>query len=328
MTEKSQKNRTGADSPATIKTNRMNALSTISILSAWIGLTILNISDSTTAKQVATLFGLVAVGTIVIAVVCHVRTAIGLQVREASTPTSGTRDIGSIPPEQGTARRTAQGREAAAQPPTPSYGTGEISPISAPVGSKPLEGMSFALTGKMPVKRAKMECLIEYFGGTVHKRIRKDTDFLVVGESREVSGKESKANRWNTPTLDVAELAKMIGITYYDIRDRYFEVVPAEVAGARIMSENTRREVRQYNKVAGEQRTLLKSFMEMRPDITLPHPVQVIVSTGDEMELATIDRLKFNQVGDYILYSTDGEALYLDDLRDCSVSDIIGVLAA
>lgn len=306
----------------------MNALSTISIVSAWIGLTILNISDSTTAKQVATLFGLVAVGTIVIAVVCHVRTAIGLQVREASTPTSGTRDIGSIPPEQGTARRTAQGREAAAQPPTPSYGTGEISPISAPVGSKPLEGMSFALTGKMPVKRAKMECLIEYFGGTVHKRIRKDTDFLVVGESREVSGKESKANRWNTPTLDVAELAKMIGITYYDIRDRYFEVVPAEVAGARIMSENTRREVRQYNKVAGEQRTLLKSFMEMRPDITLPHPVQVIVSTGDEMELATIDRLKFNQVGDYILYSTDGEALYLDDLRDCSVSDIIGVLAA
>lgn len=306
----------------------MNALSTISIVSAWIGLTILNISDSTTAKQVATFFGLVAVGTIVIAVVCHVRTAIGLQVREASAPTSGTRGIGSITPEQGTARRTAQGREAAAQPPTPSYGTGEISPISAPVGSKPLEGMSFALTGKMPVKRAKMECLIEYFGGTVHKRIRKDTDFLVVGESREVSGKESKANRWNTPTLDVAELAKMIGITYYDIRDRYFEVVPAEVAGARIMSENTRREVRQYNKVAGEQRTLLKSFMEMRPDITLPHPVQVIVSTGDEMELATIDRLKFNQVGDYILYSTDGEALYLDDLRDCSVSDIIGVLAA
>lgn len=306
----------------------MNALSTISILSAWIGLTILNISDTPTAKQVATLFGLVAVCTIVIAVVCHVRTAIGLQVREASAPTSGTRGIGSIPPEQGTARRTAQGREAAAQLPTPSYGTGEISPISAPVGSKPLEGMSFALTGKMPVKRAKMECLIEYFGGTVHKRIRKDTDFLVVGESREVSGKESKANRWNTPTLDVAELAKMIGITYYDIRDRYFEVVPAEVAGARIMGGNTRREVRQYNKVAGEQRTFLKSLMEMRPDITLPRPVQVIISTDDEMELATIDRLKFNQVGDYILYSTDGEALYLDDLRDCSVSDIIGVLAA
>ena len=116
--------------------------------------------------------------------------------------------------------------------PTPSsYGVEEISQPIAPEHGNPLAGMSFALTGKMPVKRAKMECLIAYFGGTIHKRIRKDTAYLVVGDSREVSDKESKASEWNISTITVEDLAKMCGITYYDIRDHYFDVVPKEVVG-------------------------------------------------------------------------------------------------
>lgn len=309
----------------------MNIYGSISSASAYSAITVLNFSDGHTAKQVAALFGLVAVGTIVIAIIRNVRQSIGLQVREASATSGHTARTNSPrtgESSQRSATRTPIEPEAVPSP-TPSYGTSEISPVSTDEGSKPLAGMSFALTGKMPVKRAKMECLIEYMGGTVHKRIRKDTDFLVMGENREVSGKESKASRWNTPALSVEELAKMCGITYYDIRDRYFQIVPSEVVGERIMTENTRREVHQYNKAADEQRTLLKSLMEMRTDITLPHPVQVIVSVDNEMELATIDRLKYNaHVGDYLMYSTEGEALYINDLRDCSVSDIIRVLAA
>lgn len=211
----------------------------------------------------------------------------------------------------------------AAPSPTPSYGSSEE-------GSKPLAGMSFALTGKMPVKRAKMECLIEHMGGTVHKRIRKDTTYLVTGYfSKRESAKEAKADKWNTPTLDVSELAEMCGITFDDIRDRYFQIVPSELVSIRIMGDDQRREVREFSKVASGQRTLLKELMQLRPDIALPHPVQVILQSGDDMELTTIDRLKFNtSVGDYLMYSTDGEALYIDDLRDCSVNDIIRVMAA
>ena len=71
-----------------------------------------------------------------------------------------------------------------------------------------MAGMSFALTGKMPVKRALMECFVEYMGGTLHKRVRKDTRYLVVGESHTVSGKEDKADKWGTPTLSVDELTE------------------------------------------------------------------------------------------------------------------------
>ena len=166
-------------------------------------------------------------------------------------------------------------------------------------------------------------------GGTLHKRVRKDTRFVVVGESRTVSGKEDKADKWGTPTLSVDELARMCGLTYRDIRDRYNSIVPREVTGARMLADMGRAEVRQYGKASRSQRTYLKELMQMQPEITLSRPVQVILQSDEEMELATVDRLKYNaSVGDYHLFTTDGEALYLDDLRDCSVSDVIKALAA
>lgn len=290
----------------------MKIFTYISIAAAWIAYGVYQFSTSA-----ATLFGLVAVAFILMGMVydlCHAMKPAVAQARD---------DHYSAP------RKPFIEPEAAPSP-TPSYGPSEKSPISTDEGSKPLAGMSFALTGKMPVKRAKMECLIEHMGGTVHKRIRKDTTYLVTGYfSKRESAKEVKADKWNTPTLDVSELAEMCGITFDDIRDRYYQIVPSELVSIRIMGDDQRREVREFSKVASGQRTLLKELMQLRPDIALPHPVQVILQSGDDMELATIDRLKFNtSVGDYLMYSTDGEALYIDDLRDCSVNDIIRVMAA
>ena len=307
----------------------MNIYGSISSASAYSAITVLNFSDGHTAKQVATLLFVLAILSAVLMVVCTLRRSFGLQVREASTAPS----IDRHSPRTGESPRRPMPRTPiepeAAPSPTPSYGPSEKSPISTDEG-KPLAGMSFALTGKMPVKRAKMECLIEHMGGTVHKRIRKDTTYLVTGYfSKRESAKEAKADKWNTPTLDVSELAEMCGITFDDIRDRYFQIVPSELVSIRIMGDDQRREVREFSKVASGQRTLLKELMQLRPDIALPHPVQVILQSGDDMELTTIDRLKFNtSVGDYLMYSTDGEALYIDDLRECSVNDIIRVMAA
>ena len=49
------KNRTGADSPATLKPITMNIYGSISSASAYSAITVLNFSDGHTAKQVATL---------------------------------------------------------------------------------------------------------------------------------------------------------------------------------------------------------------------------------------------------------------------------------
>ena len=334
----------------------MNIYGTIGSVFAYSSLTILNYSDGHTARQVAIILFILAILCAVMMVVSTLRQSFGLQVREDSTvpsiddnsPRAVESTSSPIPrtPIEPEAAQSPIEPEAAPSPiepeaapshiepeaapsPTPSYGPSEKSPISTDEVSKPLAGMSFALTGTMPVKRTKMECLIEHFGGTVHKRIRKDTNYLVTGDSRELSAKEAKADKWNTPTLTVEELAEMCGITSYDIRDRYSQIVPSEVVSIRIMSDEQRREVREYSKAASGQRTLLKELMQIRQDIALPHPIQVILQSGDDMELTTIDRLKFNtSVGDYLMFSTDGEALYIDDLRDCSVNDIIRVMAA
>jgi hypothetical protein len=298
----------------------MNTYLISAIASAWSGMTVMNLSTDNQARHLAAILFALAVMLVIIGVVVNVRRSMAVQ-------------WASIPPEQGTADRPVRApstpiEQEASPSPTPSYGAAEISPISASEG-KPLAGMSFALTGKMPVKRALMECFVEYMGGTLHKRVRKDTRYLVVGESRTVSGKEDKADKWGTPTLSVDELARMCGLTYHDIRDRYNSIVPREVTGARMLADMGRAEVRQYGKASRSQRTYLKELMQMQPEITLSRPVQVILQSDEDMELATVARLKYNaSVGDYHLFTTDGEALYLDDLRDCSVSDVIKALAA
>ena len=281
----------------------------------------LNVSDGPAAKYFAIACSILGALLMVAGFIRAALTSAMTVQTEAETPRTP-----SNPPERGTANRR---RASAPLSPTPSYGVGEISPIPEPSDDKPLAGMSFALTGKMPVKRAKMECLIEHFGGSIHRRTRKDTDFLVVGESRTVSSKEASAGRKNIATLSVDELAKMCGITYHDIRDRYFQIVPAELVSGRLAEEITRQEARQYAKAAQAQRNALQQVMSTRPSIVLSCPVVVISGQGEDTEVATVNRLEFHErVGDYVALSTDGEAIYISDLRDCSVADLLGSIAA
>ena len=138
----------------------MNTYLISAIASAWSGMTVMNLSTDNQARHLAAILFALAVMLVVIGVVVNVRRSMAVQ-------------WAPIPPEQGTADRPARAPRTPIEPeaassPTPSYGTAEISPISASEG-KPLAGMSFALTGKMPVKRALMECFVEYMGGTLHK---------------------------------------------------------------------------------------------------------------------------------------------------------------
>ena len=90
------------------------------------------------------------------------------------------------------------------------------------------------------------------------------------------------------------------------------------------MSESKQREVSQYDRVAMNQRTLLMELMQVRQEIALAEAMPIVVGKDEEMELAKVVRLQYRaNVGDYILFSADGEAIYLDDVRDCSVSDLL-----
>lgn len=298
----------------------MNLYIISSIASAWFGITVMNLSNDSQMRHLVAVLFAIAVIMAVMGISANISKRYALQNARISVDQDATVQPARNP-------RTPSERSATPSP-TPAYGASEESPI-LPTPGKPLAGMSFALTGKMPVKRAKMECLIEYMGGTIHKRVFSNTSYLVVGESRRVSNKENKAAEWNISEITVEELAQMCGVTYYDIREHYYNIVPSEVTGARMMADMRRAEVRQYGKASMNQRTYLKELIQMHQDITLSQPIQVVVKVDEDMELAAVDRLKYNaSVGDYHLFTTDGEAIYLDDIRDCSVNDIIKAVAA
>lgn len=298
----------------------MNIYIISAFASACSGIALMNLSINSQARHmVAALFAVA-----LILAVMGIAESISKHYALQATPIRVDQDA-TVRPIR--AAHTEPARSATPSP-TPAYGASEESPI-LPTPGKPLAGMSFALTGKMPVKRAKMECLIECMGGTIHKRVFSNTSYLVVGESRRVSNKENKAAEWNISEITVEELAQMCGVTYYDIREHYYNIVPSEVTGARMMADMRRAEVRQYGKASMNQRTYLKELMQMHQDIALSHPIQVVVKVDEDMELAAVDRLRYNaSVGDYHLFTTDGEAIYLDDIRDCSVNDIIKAVAA
>ena len=75
----------------------------------------------------------------------------------------------------------------------------------------PLTGLTFVITGTLPaLSRAAARGLIKEHGGRVTDSMSRNTDYLVVGESPGAT-KITKAQKLGIPTLDEAELWRMIG---------------------------------------------------------------------------------------------------------------------
>lgn len=301
----------------------MNVYIIVSISFAFFGMFAYNIG----LPSFATLLGVLSALTLFVSAIRNVIHT----VNEQYSPTPETAVNTAFPPEQGSEKKPRP--TAAAKPKKPAKAARPTTATPSPPltrNGKPLAGMSFALTRQMPVKRIKMECLIEYYGGTVHKNIRKDTTYLLkdLNYGLQASGKETKAEKWHIPTLSVEELADMCGFTTADIRYNYARIVPVAELDQRIKADNDRKELREFSAAAKNLREQLKQIYVEKLDILLSKAVKVIVSSGDDMELATVGRLKYNsKVGDYLLYSTDGEAIYLDDVRECSIKDLLKAVA-
>ena len=74
--------------------------------------------------------------------------------------------------------------------------------------AKPLEGLTFVITGTLPLPRSKVKELIESNGGRVTDSVSRKTSYLVVGESP--GSKLDKARRLGVPTISFEELQELI----------------------------------------------------------------------------------------------------------------------
>jgi DNA ligase (NAD+) len=76
------------------------------------------------------------------------------------------------------------------------------------VEKRPLEGLTFVITGTLPKPRKEVEELIESMGGHAAGSVSKSTNYLVVGE--DPGSKLKKAQSLGVKTLSYEELLKMI----------------------------------------------------------------------------------------------------------------------
>ncbi len=76
-------------------------------------------------------------------------------------------------------------------------------------GERPLEGLTFVVTGTLPKPRKEVEDLIEEMGGRAAGTVSKKTDYVVLGESP--GSKLEKAQSLNIKTISYNELIELIG---------------------------------------------------------------------------------------------------------------------
>jgi DNA ligase (NAD+) len=75
-------------------------------------------------------------------------------------------------------------------------------------GEKPLDGLTFVITGTLPEPRNEVEELIESLDGHASSSVSKSTDYLVVGENP--GSKLQKAQKFKVKTISYDKLLKLI----------------------------------------------------------------------------------------------------------------------
>ncbi|MBI4825282.1 MAG: NAD-dependent DNA ligase LigA [Nitrospirae bacterium] len=86
----------------------------------------------------------------------------------------------------------------------PDFGSGDVKDL-------PLSGLTFVITGTMPIPRDEIEEQIDKMGGHASGSVSKSTDFLVAGEN--AGSKLAKAEKLGIKIISYQELLQMIGIS-------------------------------------------------------------------------------------------------------------------
>lgn len=189
-----------------------------------------------------------------------------------------------------------------------------------PPAVKPLSGKRVCVTGKLPYKRRDVEDFITAMGGTLSRRPTRRTDWLVMGEDG--GTKIDEAERYGIPQIDFADLLALCGLPAdADI----IAAMPRDHREARRQTRLSSEEAREYGREFRRRVNLLTEIMTSAVSDLLPKVVQVVQRVDDELELCRVSSFRSTAQGELVLLSTEGEAIYLNDLTGDSVVRLLGV---
>ena len=217
-------------------------------------------------------------------------------------------------------------------PPMRPYGECEKSqPIAfaSDKKGKPLSGLSFSITGKMPIKRTNLICLIEHLGGEYHSSPRKGTTYLICGptQSGVVSAKELKAEKRGVQVIDAYQFCQMIGIpSICHLKEHFFELVSLPEVARKKQKQRVDNERKRNVREGNEQKRMLMEIVASAKEIVFATPLQVVANDGDDLFIANVVKIQHTTVGDYVLLTTDGGSLYLEDLQYDSISTLLDIV--
>lgn len=296
----------------------------ITVIFIFIGLITVN-TKLGSAGVIAEISLFFAIFFFVIGIVQHFRKFIN-----AANKTSKSRNLEKNRQNQASPRSTSDNNSStcAMRP----YGECErLQPISFTSDNKgkPLSRFSFSITGKMPIKRTNLICLIEYLGGEYHSSPRKGTTYLLCEptQSGAVSAKELKAEKLGVQVIDAYQFCQMIGIpsTCY-LKEHFFELVSLQEVTRKKQKQRVDNERKCNMRERNEQKRMLMEIVASAKEIAFATPLQVVANDGDDLFIAKVVKIQHTTVGDYVLFTIDGGSLYLEDLQHDSISTLLDIV--
>ena len=224
----------------------------------------------------------------------------------------------------------AYGTSEESQTPEPvaSLATPEVEEQPAPVavGAKPLQGMTFCITGKIGVRREEFGAFIERQGGTWHRNARKDTQYIIVGHTGEhgITGKLRTAIENGAQEMIAEEVAALCGTTIEALRD---DDTTYEAAATHHATRELRKVQRSIERQAAGITQSIRIHLQSAQHVTFAHSVTVMIEGGEVAHCTSIElhRPTSNRL-EYIIHTDEGEALSLDEVHHGFMGDLLDAI--
>lgn len=191
-----------------------------------------------------------------------------------------------------------------------------------------LQGKSFSITGTLPVSRDAFAAFIVSNGGEFHPNPKRGTQYLIVAETGiyGYTGKMAKAMANGTQIVDPLTVCGWVGVTMSQVKEgtRSAAYGGSSASYKAEASANLRKEQRTIAKATDGLRESLQLYVDAHDKVRFTEPVRVMVEDSDEVARCigiAVYRTASHRK-EYVLCTTEGEAVYLDDVHPGCVADI------
>ena len=199
-------------------------------------------------------------------------------------------------------------------------------PAPVAVGAKPLQEMTFCITGKIGVRREEFGAFIERQGGTWHRNARKDTQYIIVGHTGEhgITGKLRTAIENGAREMTAEEVAALCGTTMEALRD---DDTTYEAAATHHATRELRKAQRSIERQADGIAQSIRIHLQSAQHVTFAHSVTVMIEGGEVAHCTSIElhRPTSNRM-EYIIHTDEGDALSLDEVHHGFMGDLLDAI--